>query len=157
RRWDPALVIDTHTTNGSYHGYTITYDGPRHPAVPSALCTFARDRLLPEAGRRLEQRTGHKADFYGNFDRQRTRPETSPAHPRYRTQYVGFRNRIGILVESYVYAPYRDRVLATHAFVQACLEFVAEHRADIRKLLTEADAAGAKSTPIALRHRLAPL
>src|SRR5262249_1910892 len=26
-RWDPALVLDTHTTNGSHHRYTITYDG----------------------------------------------------------------------------------------------------------------------------------
>ena len=25
--WDPALVVDTHTTNGSYHQNTLTFDG----------------------------------------------------------------------------------------------------------------------------------
>ena len=30
--WDPALTIDTHTTNGSHHRYTITYEGPKNPA-----------------------------------------------------------------------------------------------------------------------------
>ena len=29
--WDPALVVDCHTTNGSKHRYTLTYDGPRYP------------------------------------------------------------------------------------------------------------------------------
>ena len=32
-RWDPAVIVDLHTTNGSYHRYTLTYDGPRHPAA----------------------------------------------------------------------------------------------------------------------------
>src|SRR5204863_3844633 len=36
-RWDPAITIDTHTTNGSYHDHTITYDSPRHPACDAGL------------------------------------------------------------------------------------------------------------------------
>jgi dipeptidyl aminopeptidase/acylaminoacyl peptidase len=157
RHWDPALVIDTHTTNGSYHGYTITYDGPRHPAAHPALCAFVREQLLPEAGRRLEKQSGHKAYFYGNFSKDRTQWVTYPAQPRYGVQSFGLRNRLGILVESYVYAPYRDRVLATRDFVQACLQCAAEQRDKIRQMLKDADAAGAKATPIALQHRLAPL
>src|SRR5262245_37176593 len=39
-RWDPAIFIDMHTTNGSYHNYTITYDSPRHPAFDSRLIEF---------------------------------------------------------------------------------------------------------------------
>ena len=31
RKWDPDIVIDTRTTNGSHHRYTLTYGGPRHP------------------------------------------------------------------------------------------------------------------------------
>ena len=30
--WDPHLFIDTHTTNGSFHRYTLTYEGPLNPA-----------------------------------------------------------------------------------------------------------------------------
>ncbi len=120
-QWDPAVVIDTHTTNGSRHRYTLTYDAPRHPATDRGLIEFARDRFLPEVGKRLEQRTGYRSFFYGNFSDDRQRWETYPAQPRYGTHYIGLRNRIGILSEAYAYASYKDRVLVTLEFVRECL------------------------------------
>src|SRR5262245_60842108 len=45
-QWNPALVIDTHTTNGSFHQYLITYDGPRNPTTDPALVKAVRDVLL---------------------------------------------------------------------------------------------------------------
>ncbi|MCI0377540.1 MAG: M14 family metallopeptidase [Gemmataceae bacterium] len=159
-RWDPALVIDTHTTNGATHRYTITFDGPRHPALFAPLTKFIRDRLLPDVGRRLEKASGYKAYFYGNFAGNPKQWETTLAQPRMGFHYLGFRNRIGILSESYVYAPYRDRVLATHGFVRACLEFAADNQEAIRKLLKEADDSGRSPAPdarVALRHKLVPL
>ena len=66
--------------------------------------------------------------------------------------------RIAILSESYVYAPYRDRVLATRDFVNACLGYAAEHRAAIQQLLRGADQATlAAQAPVALRHKFVPL
>src|SRR5436309_558218 len=40
--WKPLLVVDCHTTNGSYHRFTLTYDGPRHPAADPRLIDAAR-------------------------------------------------------------------------------------------------------------------
>src|SRR5262249_42546069 len=42
-QWTPAVVVDTHTTNGSLHRYTLTYDGPRNPAADPALIETVRD------------------------------------------------------------------------------------------------------------------
>ena len=89
--------IDCHTTNGSYHQYTLTYDGPRHPNTGEALVEAIRDKMLPEVGRMLEKKTGFKSFVYGNFLRDRTKWETYGHTPRYSTQYVGMRG-IGILV-----------------------------------------------------------
>ena len=56
--------------------------------------------------------------WYGNWggefggERDRTRWETYPDQPRYGINYFGMRNRIGILTESYSYAPYSSQ---THA------------------------------------------
>ncbi len=151
--WNPAVVIDMHTTNGSFHRYTITYDGPRNPAANPEMIRAVRDVVLPDAGRRLEKATGHKAFFYGNFAKSHTVWESYPAQPRYGTQYVALRNRIGILVESYSYAPYKDRILASRAFVRACLDYTAEHADSLRKLL----AAAKPAQNIALRQKMAPL
>jgi hypothetical protein len=133
--WDPAVFMDLHTTNGSYHRYLLTYDGPRHPAVPTALVEMVRDRLLPDAGRRLEKATGFHSFFYGNFVNGHTLWETYPSEPRYGVQYYGLRDRIGILSESYTYAPFRERVLASYGFTRACLEYAADHHAEIKDLL----------------------
>jgi len=97
-----------------------------------------RDVMLPDVTKRLENKTGYKSYFYGTISRDQKRWETVPATPRYSTHYVGLRNRIGILSESYSYAPFKDRVLASRAFVQSILEYSAEHKEAIQRLLTEA-------------------
>jgi hypothetical protein len=152
--WDPAVVIDTHTTNGSHHGYTITFDGPRHPACDPALVDYSRDTLLPELARVLPKRNGYLANYYGNFAKGNSLWETYPAQPRYGTQYLGLRHRIGILCESYVYAPYRDRVLASRDFVRCCFEYAAKEKDKLRKLLKDAETGSAR---VALRHKQVPL
>jgi dipeptidyl aminopeptidase/acylaminoacyl peptidase len=135
-RWDPAIVIDCHTTNGSYHRYTLTYEGGRCPAGDARLIGYVRDQLLPDVSRRLEKHSGFKSFFYGNFSADRTRWETVPPTPRYGTHYVGLRNRIAILSESYSYAPFKDRVLASKAFVQSIFEYAAKNKEQIRSLLS---------------------
>jgi murein tripeptide amidase MpaA len=155
-RWDPAITIDTHTTNGSYHQHTITYDSPRHPAHDANLVAFARDEMLPEIGKSLTRRNSYLANYYGNFDKKKTTWEAAPALPRYGTQYVGFRHRIGVLCESYVHASYRDRVLASRDFVLCCFEYAAQHKERIRKLLKDAEGRADKNK-LALRQQVAPL
>jgi dipeptidyl aminopeptidase/acylaminoacyl peptidase/murein tripeptide amidase MpaA len=137
-QWDPAVFIDCHTTNGSYHRYTITYEGGRCPAGNAQLIAYVRDRMLPDVTRRLAKSSGYLSYFYGIISRDRRRWETVPAIPRYGIHYVGLRGRIAILSESYTYAPFKDRVLATRAFLRSILEYTAEHRGQIRRLL-EAD------------------
>jgi hypothetical protein len=144
-RWGPAVVIDCHTTNGSHHRYTLTYEGGHCPAGDPRVSDFVRDELLPDAGRRLEQKTGFRSFFYGNFSPDRSRWETVSPTPRYGIHYVGLRNRIAILSESYNYAAFKDRVRASKAFVQSIGEYTAENRDKIRRLLTEAREATVKA------------
>jgi hypothetical protein len=154
-RWDPAIFIDCHTTNGSHHRYTITCEGPVCPAGDPRVIALVRDELLPEVGRRLEKRSGYRSFFYGNFAADHGLWETVPAVPRYGTHYFGLRNRLGILSESYSYAPYRDRVLATRDFVRLVFEYAAENRGKIAGLLR--DAREATPETVAVRHRMTAL
>ena len=45
--WDPHVVVDLHTTNGSYHGYHLTYSPTLNPNADARLIAFERDTLLP--------------------------------------------------------------------------------------------------------------
>jgi dipeptidyl aminopeptidase/acylaminoacyl peptidase len=161
-RWDPAVLIDTHTTNGSFHRYAITYDGPRNPATDQRLVSAVHDTMLPEIGRRLLKEDKLTSFYYGDFSRDHKKWLTYPALPRFGIVYAGLRNRIAILSESYSYAPYRERVLASHAFVRTILGYVADNKDKVRSLLTAARAAtvngGKRPRPddrIVLRFRTA--
>ncbi|HEX4590517.1 MAG TPA: M14 family metallopeptidase, partial [Gemmataceae bacterium] len=149
-QWDPAMVIDCHTTDGSFHRYTETYDGPRHPNA-GELVSFSLDRMLPEVGKRLEK-SGFPAFYYGNFSRDHTRWDAYEDWPRYGVQYVGLRGRLGMLSESYVYASFKDRVLASRDFVRFCFEYVVEHKADVHRLIGRQE-----SGPLALKTKPEPL
>jgi dipeptidyl aminopeptidase/acylaminoacyl peptidase len=163
-KWNPAIVIDCHTTNGSHHGYTITYEGPRVVAGDQKIIDFAQQKLFPEVTKKLEKRSGYKSYYYGNFSRDRTRWETVPSTPRYGTLYAGLRNCIGILSESYSYASYKDRILASRDFVRSIFEYAAENRREIETLLkkTKGAAESAGRSPqvndrVAIRQKSIPL
>jgi len=132
--WDPAVVIDCHTTNGSIHRYALTYDGPRYPSTETPQAEWAHDTLFPEVAKKVKAATGFEIAPYGNFNRDRTKWETYPSTPRYGVQYFALRGKIGILSESYAHASFRDRVRASHAFVTACLEVAASHRTEVQKV-----------------------
>lgn len=135
--WDPALTVDTHTTNGSHHRYAITYDGPKNPAGDSRLLTYSRNVLFPGVTEAFTKQTGRNAYFYGNFESDHTRWTTYPSTPRFGTTYIGLRNRLSVLSEAYSYSPYDVRVWATRDFCRTLCEFAADHRAAIRALLDE--------------------
>jgi hypothetical protein len=152
-RWDPHVVIDLHTTNGSYHGYALTYAPALNPNTDTRLVSFVRDRLLPDVTKALKKRHNYRAYYYGNFvddtnpqrelvpDRSATPKAwaTFDHRPRFGTNYVGLRNRIAILSEAYSYLDFRSRVDVTDKFVRTILEFVAAHSAEVANLIREAD------------------
>ncbi len=158
--WDPIVVIDSHTTNGSRHRHVITHQGPKHPAGDAAVIEMVRDELLPAVDARFAEATAYVSFVYGNFSRDRSTWTTYPAEPRYGAAYRGMRNRIGLLVEAYAYAPFRDRVIGTLEFCRAVLEETAGRAAEIRSTLRAADrrmATAPVGTPVPLRVEARPL
>ncbi len=129
-RFDVDVLIDLHTTNGSLHRYPLTYDVPHNPAASPMLDQYLRRDLLPTVTDRLSKK-GFETFYYGNFDRSHRRWESYGHEPRYSTEYMGMRGKIGILVESYSYASYETRFLVNYAFVDEVLHKLASDRTNI--------------------------
>ncbi len=151
RDWRPHLFVDCHTTNGSAHRYLVTYAGVKPPTAPPSLESFSTHTMLPAIGGIFEQISGLPAFWYGSYAgewggvRDRTRWESFPAEPRFGTTYAGLRGMLSVLVESYSYAPFADRVRGSRDFALATLRYAAEHAEDIRAALRAATAADAAS------------
>ncbi len=155
READPHLVVDLHTTNGTLHGYHLTYAPPLHPDTDPAIAGFLRDSLLPAVTAALRADPGWETWHYGNLaeDEGMEGPRAwysfSP-EPRYSTNNLGIRNRLGILSEVYSYLPFEERVRVTGRFVEAILDFAAAHAGEIRRRVEAADARPVAGTELAL-------
>lgn len=168
RAWDPDVFVDLHTTNGSYHGYALTYSPSLHPAaMVGALAPtgpWTRDTLLPEVRRRVRERRQVETFDYGNFiggANGREDPAslekggwaTYEHKPRFGTNYYGLRGRISVLSEAYSHDPFEVRVKATTAFVGELLSFLGERKQDVLARTRAASstlAAGARA-PVPIR------
>lgn len=132
--YDVDVLIDMHTTNGSLHRYELTYDIPHNPATPDEVDRFLRHELMPRVTTAM-QAEGFSTYYYGNFNHDYTRWETYGHQPRYSTEYMGVRGRIGILAESYSYAPYQTRVKTSYTFANTLFEYLSKDAAKIRQLI----------------------
>ncbi|MHC4435616.1 MAG: M14 family metallopeptidase, partial [Planctomycetota bacterium] len=140
-RWDPDVFIDLHATNGTIHGYQLTYSPPLNPSTEEGVLHFTRDELLPKVREILDHQYGLKTFDYGNLLRSGDYSawHTYDPDPRYATNYVGLRNRISILSEAMSYLSFKDRVTATYLFVNTILDQVASEGARIVELTRRAD------------------
>jgi hypothetical protein len=158
REWDPDLFVDLHTTNGSYHGYVLTYAPGLNPnANPAA--DFVRDRFLPAVRARMEQRHRQRTFSYGNFRNQDPDSltqgwETYDARPRFGTNWMGLRGRLGILSEGYSNADFKTRIIATYNFVSEVLSLAAEQTSIIKSVVLSSSSW--KPDSVAVRSILAP-
>jgi Zinc carboxypeptidase len=140
-RWDPHVVVDLHTTNGSFHGYHLTYSPTLNPNADGRLIAYARERLLPTVREAVAARHGFRTYYYGNFDDDGPRSwRTFDHRPRFGNNYVGLRNRVAILSEAYSYLDFARRVKVTEAFVEEIMRYVTAHASEIRALVSRLDA-----------------
>ncbi|MDX2033663.1 MAG: M14 family metallopeptidase [Blastocatellia bacterium] len=164
-RWDPHLTVDLHTTNGSYHGYHLTYAPTLNPNVDARLNSFARGRMLPAITRSMARLHKFRIYYYGNFatkermnreldtfEMQRAGREAQPAdkpetriwrtfdhRPRFGNNYYGLRNRLTILSEAYSYLDFKGRIAVTEAFVEEIFKYAALHATEIQALIKRVD------------------
>jgi hypothetical protein len=141
-RWDPAVFMDCHTTNGSYHVEPVTFTWMVNPNGDNSLIHYMRDKMMPEMSETLYNKYNVENCFYGEF-RNMMRPEEgwyyTASDPRYISNYYGLRNRLGILNENYVYADYKSRVYGCYYLIRSLSEYVSAHKKEINEMLRDVD------------------
>lgn len=144
-KWDPEILVDLHTTNGTWHGYSLTWAPSYHYAGEKAPYDFTWNRLLPEVTENVLQKYDIYIGPYGYHNLRDGWPVTKiytyNHHPRYIVNQMGLRNKIGILSEAFAHERLYQRMNSTHAFVTEILEFTNAHAQEIARVNDEAEAA----------------
>ena len=154
-KWDPHVLVDLHTTNGSYHANHLTYSPILNPNADDRLIAFSRDHMLPEIRKVMLDKHKWRTYYYGNFAPEdgggRESSRVDPANPgnttwrtfdhrpRFGNNYAGLRNRIAILSEAYSYLDFKGRVEVTEDFVEEVWRSAVSHAKTIMALTAQAD------------------
>jgi zinc carboxypeptidase len=154
-RWQPHLLLDLHTTNGSYHGYNLTYS-PGLNANHGAANSYVQDVFLPAVRDRMQRRHKERIFPYGNFRNQAPDSlklgwETYDGRARYGTNWYALRGRLAILSEAYSNDPLSTRVKTTYDFVREVLSLLVERRATMLALADR----GLHADSVSVRQRFA--
>jgi hypothetical protein len=141
-KWNPAVFMDCHTTDGSYHLEPTTFTWMVNPNGDNSLIEYMRDKMMPEISKRLSGTYKVENCFYGEFF-DMTDPGKGwvldASEPRYLVNYFGIRNRLGILNENYVYADFKSRVWGCYYLIHSLLEYASDNKSGIETLLNGAD------------------
>ena len=170
--YDPHVGVDLHTSDGSNHGYFLTYSPPLNPNTSDVIMKILKDEWFPFVTKNIKAKHGWDTFYYGNASNPdgrsgragRGRGEPSPAQPtgprawatfehvpRFHNNYVGIRNRFGLLSEAYSYATFEDRIKATNYFLEEAMTFAHQNAARLKKAIEDADKASIAGTPLATR------
>jgi len=166
--YDPQVGFDLHTSDGSTHGYYLTYSPPLNPNTSATIMKIMTDEWFPFVTRNVKAKHGWDTFYYGNVStpggRGRGRGRSGDAGapsaaapapapqptgppewrtfehvPRFHNSYVGMRNRFALLSEAYAYATFEDRIKATNYFLEEALNFAHQNAARLKTAVADAD------------------
>lgn len=142
--WDPQVFVDLHTTNGTWHGYSLTWAPSYHSAGEKETYEYTQ-QMLRTISSTMKSKYDLSTGPFGDFDVREGWPTknfyTYNHHPRYLVNQMGLRNRMAILSEAFAHERFYQRIHSTYAFVNEILEYTNDHASEIRQVNTKAEAA----------------
>ena len=154
--WLPDFFIDTHTTDGQDFQYSVTYGIEKNGDVPPLTRDWIRNNYIPKMEKETEA-SGFKILPYVGFKDGDLRKGLVDwvSGPRFSHGYSAIQNRPGLLIETHMLKPYKERVFATKAVIMSTMNVVAQENKKLVELNKTADkytidtfAAGKKAFPL---------
>ncbi len=130
--WDPDIFLDTHTTNGSDHQYSITLIAPQPDMFPPAQRKFLREKMIPGFYSEMKKGEYELIPYVSWMYRDPKRGiKMDQFSGRYSSGYASMFNSYGMMTENHVYKPYPDRVKSCYQFITVLANFATNNAAEI--------------------------
>jgi hypothetical protein len=115
-QWLPDFYIDSHSTNGGDYQYTMTYAMGIYGDAYTPLVNWIKNDYLPliEENMLKEGYPLFPYVTYRSWHDPRSGLISGVGHPMYSNSYVSELNRPGLLLETHMLKPYKDRVESTY-------------------------------------------
>lgn len=121
----PTVFIDNHVSNGADYQYTLTHLFTQHNKLGGSLGNYLHTSLMP----RLEDSLAtNKWDITPYVNVFNSTPEKGFSQffdsPRYSTGYTTLFNTLGMMVETHMLKPYKQRVEGTYQLMKDMIAIV---------------------------------
>ena len=153
--WDPDVFLDTHTTNGSDHQYSITLIPPSPRLFQSSLGDYLKTSFIPamyEGMKKGKYQLIPYVDYFYNDPRQGI--ASSQSGPRYSSGYASMFNCMGMMTEMEIYHAYPDRVKSCYQFIEVLAKYTNENGKEIQKIREEAERESLQMTKFPVAYKL---
>lgn len=134
----PDVFIDNHVSNGADYQYTLTHLFTQHNKLGGVLGNYLHNHMMPELEKKLEAKNWDITPYVNVFNRT---PESGFSQfkdsPRYSTGYTTLFNTLGMMVETHMLKPYKQRVEGTYELMKSMIEITEEQGNKISKLREE--------------------
>ncbi|WP_456436997.1 M14 family metallopeptidase [Psychroserpens sp.] len=131
----PDVFIDNHVSNGADYQYTLTHLFTQHNKLGGSLGDFLHTKMMPQLEQKLEDKNWDITPYVNVFNRT---PEKGFSQfmdsPRYSTGYTTLWNTLGMMVETHMLKPYKQRVEGTYELIKSMIEITEVEGDEISEL-----------------------
>jgi len=135
----PDIFIDNHVSNGADYQYTLTHLFTQHDKLGGELGQYLNDEMMPHLEQSLKEADWDITPYVNVFDQA---PEKGFSqfmdYPRYSTGYTTLWNTLGMMVETHMLKPYKQRVEGTYRLLEKMVTIAEIDHEKIKRLRTEA-------------------
>ncbi|PKP24450.1 MAG: hypothetical protein CVU03_12310 [Bacteroidetes bacterium HGW-Bacteroidetes-2] len=132
---NPDVFMDTHVSNGADYQYTLTHLFTQHNKLGGKLGNYLNDFINPELEARLAKENWDITPYVNVFN---SPPEKGFSQfmdsPRYSTGYTTLFHTFGMMIETHMLKPYKNRVEGTYAILQNMIAITDENFKEIKQL-----------------------
>ncbi len=135
----PDVFIDNHVSNGADYQYTLTHLFTQHNKLGGDLGNYLHTKMVPKLEKHLSKANWDITPYVNVFN---TTPEKGFSQfmdtPRYSTGYTALFNTLGIMVETHMLKPYKQRVEGTYELMKKMIDITEQDGKEIRTIRNKA-------------------
>ena len=132
---NPDLFIDNHVSNGADYQYVLTHLFTQHDKLGGELGNYLHNSLMPHLEDSLHKKNWDITPYVNVFNQV---PEIGFTQfmdsPRYSTGYTSLFNTLGMMVETHMLKPYKQRVEGTYALMKSFINIADKDSEKIKTL-----------------------
>ena len=136
---NPDIFIDTHVSNGADYQYTLTHLFTQHNKLGGELGEYLERSFIPSFEKSLFEHDWDITPYVNVFNEV---PEKGFQQfldtPRYSTGYAALWNSLGLMIETHMLKPYKDRVEGTYRALQSIVDVAERDGPTIKDLRARA-------------------